>query len=134
MFVFERVEEEDTKLSAAQASPDSALLDALPPAVFSVDIPAPERDVSAQPAQEDSAPKAIKLRPAAKDAYLLLEDLCLLVAGPGDASGTMEGEPSLLKWGTLSRTFGLELVESIVSGFGSIVRSVSLSLRVLDYR
>ncbi|GAA5977223.1 hypothetical protein JCM11641_003881 [Rhodosporidiobolus odoratus] len=77
---------------------------------------------------ENSA-RSIRLRPAARDAYLLLEDLCLLISG--SVEGGPDGEPSFLRWGSLSRTFGLELVESIVSGFGGIVRSHPELLLVL---
>jgi hypothetical protein len=76
--------------------------------------------------QEGKQARSIRLRPAARDAYLLLEDLCLLISG--SVEGGPDGEPSFLRWGSLSRTFGLELVESIVSGFGPIVRIVRLSL------
>ncbi|GAA6010582.1 hypothetical protein JCM10207_007749 [Rhodosporidiobolus poonsookiae] len=73
--------------------------------------------------------RSIRLRPAARDAYLLLEDLCLLVSG--SVEGGPDGEPSFLRWGSLSRTFGLELVESIVSGFGGVVRTHPELLLVL---
>ncbi|GAA5895692.1 hypothetical protein JCM8208_005301 [Rhodotorula glutinis] len=77
----------------------------------------------------DAGATSIRLRPAARDAYLLLEDLCLLIAGSVD--GGPDGEPSFLRWGSLSRTFGLELVESIVSGFGDVVRAHPELLLVL---
>jgi hypothetical protein len=131
MFVFERVGDEDALVITASASEDPSILASLPPPTFKVDIPPPERDVAASPNPDvtieqtsgSTSPTSIALRPAARDAYLLLEDLCLLVAGSGD---TKEGEPSFLRWGTLSRTFGLELVESIISGFGTVVRSVCI--------
>jgi hypothetical protein len=135
MFVFERVGEEDAYVLSAECSEDLILLAALPPASFNVDVPAPEHDAAATPTESESMeaaqegipavgkPTSIALRPAARDAYLLLEDLCLLISGSVD--GGPQGEPSFLKWGSLSRTFGLELVESIVSGFGPIVRTVS---------
>ncbi|GAA6033445.1 hypothetical protein JCM8097_001397 [Rhodosporidiobolus ruineniae] len=78
---------------------------------------------------EENRARSIKLRPAARDAYLLLEDLCLLISGT--VEGGPDGEPSFLRWGSLSRTFGLELVESIVSGFGPIVRTHPELLLVL---
>lgn len=131
MFVFERVGEEDALVSAAKSSEGPALLAALPPATFSLDVPPPEHDaaspgISQEGEKKELGPTSISLRPAARDAYLLLEDLCLLIAGSAD--GGPEGEPSFLRWGSLSRTFGLELVESIVSGFGPVVRTVSPSL------
>lgn len=129
MFVYERVGDEDLLVAAATESKDEQLLAALPPASFNVDVPAPEFDASTHSdgADEDRKPEPstpITLRPAARDAYLLLEDLCLLVNGAGDSVAS-EGEPSFLKWGTVTRTFGLELVESIISGFAPVLRSVS---------
>ncbi|GJN94193.1 hypothetical protein Rhopal_007267-T1 [Rhodotorula paludigena] len=154
MFVFERVGEEDALVaSSADAATDSSL----PPGSFDVDVPPLEEDRAASlgtfpfrrrfiegdtPASPDvnamppmptldeiNQAKSIKLRPAARDAYLLLEDLCLLIAG--SVEGGPDGEPSFLRWGSLSRTFGLELVESIVSGFGEIVRAHPELLLVL---
>lgn len=153
MFVFERVGAEDA-LIAASADPNRDPV--LPKADFNVDVPPNEVD-RAQVAPEDQSTgtgeqsqhgtgeedslaagqrqqherarsRSIKLRPAARDAYLLLEDLCLLVAG--SVEGGPDGEPSFLRWRSLSRTFGLELVESIVSGFGEIVRTVSGSIHL----
>lgn len=97
MFVFERVAEEDVRLPL-------------------VKVVEGEED---QPPQE---------RPALHDAQLLLSDLCLLIAvdptSTSTAAATGDEVPTFLKWGSLSRTFGLELVESIVSGFGGVVRTV----------
>ncbi|GAA6056217.1 hypothetical protein JCM3770_002092 [Rhodotorula araucariae] len=157
MFVFERVGEEDALVAA---SDDAASDPTLPRAMFDVDVPPLEEDRAAalgatlalQPrfiegdtpaSPVPSAPpalpmraepdanqaKSIRLRPAARDAYLLLEDLCLLIAG--SVEGGPDGEPSFLRWGSLSRTFGLELVESIISGFGDIVRAHPELLLVL---
>ncbi|KAI5479516.1 endosomal peripheral membrane protein [Pseudohyphozyma bogoriensis] len=120
MFVFERLPLEDSKI------------DSLPPPSFHVDVPSPEHDAAGSappPTADDDKSKSISLHPAARDAYLLLEDLCLLIANSGEAR--TEGEPSFLKWSGLSRTFGLELVESIVSGFGTVVRSHPELLLVL---
>lgn len=129
MFVFERVSEEDTLVAAASADP--TLLPFLPPPSFNLDVPPVEHDAAAAVMPEDGqagseaerGSTSIALRPAARDAYLLLEDLCLLISG--SAEGGPDGEPSFLRWGVLSRTFGLELVESIVAGFGGVVRKVS---------
>ncbi|KAK4704567.1 hypothetical protein P7C70_g1641, partial [Phenoliferia sp. Uapishka_3] len=142
MFVFERVGEEDDLIEAATASDDTTLLASLPPAAFTLDVPRPDEaiNMASLATQEGEAPAivwkeredqnmSIALRPAARDAYLLLEDLCLLISG--SAEGGPEGEPSFLRWGTLSRTFGLELVESIVSGFGPVVRTHPELLLVL---
>lgn len=130
MFVFERVADEDSNV--LNAASDPTLAAALPPPSFNLDVPPIEHDAAADGYQipEDGQAGAstggatsIGLRPAARDAYLLLEDLCLLISG--SAEGGPDGEPSFLRWGTLSRTFGLELVESIVSGFGEVVRKAS---------
>lgn len=121
MFVFERVGEEDNLVIAAGT--DSTLLAALPPSTFNLDVPPPEHDAAQSKTPEKGVVKSISLRPAARDAYLLLEDLCLLIAGTS-ASGSMEGEPAFLKWGSVSRNFGMELIESIVSGFGVVIRGV----------
>ncbi|GES88442.1 hypothetical protein RCL_jg5346.t1 [Rhizophagus clarus] len=48
----------------------------------------------------------IALRPCARDAYYLFQDLCLLTNGEN---------PVYLKLHNLSRTFGLELIESILT-------------------
>ncbi|GAA5873054.1 hypothetical protein JCM1840_007309 [Sporobolomyces johnsonii] len=158
MFVYERIGEEDA-LVASSPNPDTD--PSLPPASFDVDVPPLEEDrakglvvqlkgIQLEGDAPDSpavSPKAgdaegarvgvdgqnkmrsIALRPAARDAYLLLEDLCLLISG--SVEGGPDGEPSFLRWGSLSRTFGLELVESIVSGFGPVVRTHPELLLVL---
>ncbi|SGY81478.1 BQ5605_C009g05501 [Microbotryum silenes-dioicae] len=139
MFVFERVGEEDAQVARAEASKDPALLAALPRPSFNLDVPPSEHDAAAAPQHPEMASgksaafgegsTSITLRPAARDAYLLLEDLCLLISG--SAEGGPEGEPSFLRWTSLSRTFGLELVESIVSSFGPVVRTHPELLLVL---
>lgn len=117
---------------AAATSPNDSKLPSL---CFTLDVPPNEHDAAAPviPVTDGGTPEeeqaqSIALRPAARDAYLLLEDLCLLISGSAD--GGAEGEPSFLRWGSLSRTFGLELVESIVSGFGPVVRNVSRHLEL----
>ncbi|GAA5930374.1 hypothetical protein JCM10213_001074 [Rhodosporidiobolus nylandii] len=146
MFVFERVADEDALVSSASTPQEEA---ALPKPVFDVDVPPVEEDRAAAfararlegdapatpssspalPSPEDQQARSTRLRPAARDAYLLLEDLCLLISG--SVEGGPDGEPSFLRWGSLSRTFGLELVESIVSGFGGVVRTHPELLLVL---
>ncbi|GAA5982187.1 hypothetical protein JCM5350_003486 [Sporobolomyces pararoseus] len=138
MFVYDRIVDEDT-LVASSRDPDSDPL--VPRATFDVDVPPLEEDraatiTSRRSVDEDETVnnnnnkmRSIKLRPAARDAYLLLEDLCLLIAG--SVEGGPDGEPSFLRWSSLSRTFGLELVESIVSGFGPVVRTHPELLLVL---
>ncbi|BGP03886.1 Endocytosis and vacuole integrity protein [Rhodotorula toruloides] len=160
MFVFERVGEEDT-LVASSSDPNDPSLPAatfdvdIPPleedraaslatsiarkkpylpgdAPSSPEVPqkTPAFGATLHPESQANETRSMKLRPAARDAYLLLEDLCLLIAGAG-GEGAPDGEPSFLRWGSLSRTFGLELVESIVSGFGGIVRTHPELLLVL---
>lgn len=152
MFVFERVGEEDALVASSSDPNDPSLPPAtfdvdIPPleedraaslatsiarkkpylpgyAPSSPEVPqkTPAFGATLLPDAQNEM-RSMKLRPAARDAYLLLEDLCLLIAGAG-GEGAPDGEPSFLRWGSLSRTFGLELVESIVSGFGGIVRTV----------
>lgn len=126
MFVYDRIVDEDT-LVASSRDPDHD--PSVPRATFDVDVPPLEEDRAASTSRRSTDSdnqvnkmRSIKLRPAARDAYLLLEDLCLLIAG--SVEGGPDGEPSFLRWTSLSRTFGLELVESIVSGFGPVVRTV----------
>ena len=71
----------------------------------------------------------IKLTPASMDAYDLFSDLCLLTASSGSGfslwSKGNELKPKLLKLSHLQRTFGLELIESILSGYESRVKEVN---------
>lgn len=77
-------------------------------------------------------PTEMSISPAAMDAFNLFSDLCLLTAGGGGSSGSSfwgSGEkekPRLLKLNSLQRTFGLELIESILSGYEEVVKKVSL--------
>ncbi|BGP27996.1 Endocytosis and vacuole integrity protein [Rhodotorula toruloides] len=160
MFVFERVGEEDALVASSSDPNDPSLPPAtfdvdVPPleedraaslatsiarkkpylpgdGPQSPEVPqkTPPFGATLQPDSQANETRSMKLRPAARDAYLLLEDLCLLIAGAG-GEGAPDGEPSFLRWGSLSRTFGLELVESIVSGFGGIVRTHPELLLVL---
>lgn len=73
----------------------------------------------------------IQITPAALDAYYIFSDLCLLTARSGSGgilhwgAGTEEEKPRLLKLSHLHRTFGLELIESILSGYEEGVKKVS---------
>ncbi|GAA6023836.1 hypothetical protein JCM11491_006311 [Sporobolomyces phaffii] len=131
MFVYDRIVDEDTLVNKS-SDPDHD--PNVPRATFDVDVPPVEQDRAAASTatasdRSGNEMRSIKLRPAARDAYLLLEDLCLLIAG--SVEGGPDGEPSFLRWSSLSRTFGLELVESIVSGFGPVVRTHPELLLVL---
>lgn len=75
------------------------------------------------------------------DAYFILSDLCLLVGksnipssgsasgisgffGGGDKGKQKEAQPRILRLSGISRTFGLELIESVLSGFEDGVKQV----------
>lgn len=72
-------------------------------------------------------PSTVDVSPAALDAYTILSDLCLLTA-PSASSGLSlwpsaeKEKPQMLKLNSLQRTFGLELIESILSGYESVVK------------
>jgi hypothetical protein len=84
----------------------------------------------------DTTPTEVHVTPSAMDAYCVLSDLCLLTArsGSGGGSGLLgwggsdKEKPKLLKLTSLQRTFGLELIESILSGYEDAVKQVSLTL------
>lgn len=73
-------------------------------------------------------PENVQVTPAVKDAYLILSDLCVLTAAAPSASGlslwtsSEKEKPVMLKLQSLQRTFGLELIESILSGYEGIVK------------
>ena len=60
----------------------------------------------------------VKLRPCAADAYHVFQDLCLLVSS--SSPGGKSTATSFLKLNSLPRTFGLELVESVLSDFHAV--------------
>lgn len=62
---------------------------------------------------EISTGEKIKLHPCAKDAYYLLQDLCLLTNGD---------HPEYLRLNHLSKTFGLELIESVLANHYTLFR------------
>ncbi|WVQ85868.1 hypothetical protein IAT38_008036 [Cryptococcus sp. DSM 104549] len=69
-------------------------------------------------------PTTLAISPSALDAYSVFSDLCLLTASAGSHGsafslwgGGDKEKPKLLKLTSLQRTFGLELVESILSGY-----------------
>lgn len=61
----------------------------------------------------------IDLAPCAKDAYYLFQDLCLLTNGDN---------PQFLRLNHLSKTFGLELIESILSNHYKLFKEVCISI------
>jgi hypothetical protein len=81
--------------------------------------------------------------PALQDAYDLFSDLCLLTRTQGAPSTSLgalfgaiagkqnEGEKvrMLKSLGGVGKTFGLELIESLVGGFEGCLKAVSPSLR-----
>lgn len=64
---------------------------------------------------EISTGEKIKLHPCAKDAYYLFQDLCLLTNGD---------HPEYLRLNHLSKTFGLELIESVLTNHYALFREV----------
>lgn len=73
--------------------------------------------------------EVVKVTPAALDGYEILSDLCLLTLG-GQSSSSLslwsssgKEKPRMLKLSALQRTFGLELIESIMSGYEAVVKS-----------
>lgn len=82
------------------------------------------------PGEEEQ--QALQVTPAAMDAYCIFSDLCLLTANSGSGSGGIlswgggdKEKPKLLKLSNLQRTFGLELIESILSGYEEGVKQVN---------
>ncbi|OCF58554.1 hypothetical protein L486_04587 [Kwoniella mangroviensis CBS 10435] len=78
--------------------------------------------------------------PSANDAYNIFSDLCLLTASAGGSGGLhlwgnseKEVKPSLLKLHNLNKTFGLELIESILSGYEESVKKQPELLFLLQY-
>ncbi|OAA59891.1 endosomal peripheral membrane protein [Niveomyces insectorum RCEF 264] len=64
----------------------------------------------------------IALRPAALDAYRVFKDICLL---------TESGRPEYLRFSNLPQTFGLELVESILTNHPGIFASHPEQIHIL---
>ncbi|ADV19956.1 hypothetical protein I305_00461 [Cryptococcus gattii E566] len=69
-------------------------------------------------------PQTVEATPSALDAFNIFSDLCLLAATAGSHGsafslwkGGDKEKPKLLKLNTLQRTFALELIESILSGY-----------------
>lgn len=76
-------------------------------------------------------PTELTITPSAKDAFDLFSDLCILTAESGSGfslwGGGKHDKPKLLKLSSLQRTFGLELIESVLSGYEEGVKQVRSS-------
>ena len=59
----------------------------------------------------------VQMPPSARDAFAVFEDLCLLVNSD---------KPRFLKLQSLPKTFGLELVESVLTNYHALFRNVSV--------
>ncbi|WVR08607.1 hypothetical protein IAU60_005662 [Kwoniella sp. DSM 27419] len=77
-------------------------------------------------------PTELQLTASALDTYYIFSDLCLLTAAAGSGGsgfslwgGGEKEKPKLLKLNNLHRTFGLELIESILSGYEEGVKKRS---------
>lgn len=79
--------------------------------------PTPETETKQE--VETRAGEKVMLLPCAKDAYYLFQDLCLLTNGD---------QPEFLRLNHLSKTFGLELIESILDNHFKIFIQVKSSL------
>ncbi|KAH8929287.1 hypothetical protein BT69DRAFT_1345966 [Atractiella rhizophila] len=100
MFVFDAVVEEDIALE--HGGVDSTTL----PTGFSVTVP---------PSSPSEELINVDLYPAARDGYFVFSDLCSLVNGDGE-------EAEFIKLSSLPKTFGLELLESILTNYGSLFK------------
>ncbi|EFP90450.2 uncharacterized protein PGTG_16037 [Puccinia graminis f. sp. tritici CRL 75-36-700-3] len=109
MVVFEGVAGEDKAVKyppGSNSEPDPTRTET----DFVVAIP-PFESIHLSGETERTEARQVALRPSAKDAYLVFEDLCLLVNGDS---------PTLLKLQSLPKTFGLELIESVMTGHGNL--------------
>lgn len=84
-------------------------------------------------------PTEIVVSPSGLDAFNLFSDLCILTAGGGSGGfnlwgGSKDDKPKLLKLSGLSRTFGLELIESVLSGYEEGVKKASRAHLSIDVR
>jgi len=104
MVVFEGVAAEDKAVKSSEPDPSRTETD------FVVAIP-PFESIHLSGETERTEARQVALRPSAKDAYQVFEDLCLLVNGDS---------PSFLKLQSLPKTFGLELIESVMTGHGNL--------------
>lgn len=101
--------------------------------------PPPAAPKSPRMSAEPEADIDVKVTPAAMDAYCIFSDLCLLTAGTQGSSSlslwstSEKTKPRMLKLSSLSRTFGLELIESILSGYEGVVKRHTELLHLLRH-
>ncbi|WWC98642.1 hypothetical protein V866_005535 [Kwoniella sp. B9012] len=103
--------------------------------------PLPSSDTPSVPLTLPTDPvMELSIPPSAHDAYNIFSDLCLLTASAGGNGGIhlwgnseKEVKPSLLKLHNLNKTFGLELIESILSGYEESVKKQPELLFLLQY-
>lgn len=113
MLVFDRLSDTDTSTTSDASGMGSGEQEELP--------------VITLPGDE---PTEVKVTRSQLDAYHILSDLCLLTAstssgGLWGSGGDKDKErPMVLRLGSLQRTFGLELIESILSGYEESVKQV----------
>lgn len=119
---------QDSRVSVVSSTAAATLRQAIM-VVFdrvSLDTAQSETTVPLQLATEP--PSTVEVSPSAMDAYSILADLCLLTSHTPSGSGLSlwtaaeKEKPRMLKLSSLQRTFGLELIESILSGYDSVVK------------
>ncbi|WWC92223.1 uncharacterized protein L201_007177 [Kwoniella dendrophila CBS 6074] len=107
-----------------------------PPLSASTTATNTETDTISITLPSEPEPTELMISPSALDAYNLFSDLCLLTASSSStgtataggsgfhlwSTGEKEVKPNLIKLSSLHRTFGLELIESILSGYEDSVK------------
>ena len=122
MLVFDRVGVEDAQPTPVPSSPLKSADLTVPATPGTLTLPT-------------DPPTELQLSLSALDAYSIFSDLCLLTLNaspnPGSVSsflslgsGGNKEKPRMLKLSSLNRTFGLELIESVLSGFENGVKKV----------
>ncbi|GMK54425.1 hypothetical protein CspeluHIS016_0110110 [Cutaneotrichosporon spelunceum] len=138
MVVFDRVAATDD----AGASPSLSLTLVTPeshPAPKSSKPKSPPKSPPRKPSTPGNEDVDVTVTPSAMDAYYILSDLCLLTAGQQGSSSLSlwstgdKAKPHMLKLSSLSRTFGLELIESILSGYEDVVKAHPELLHLLRH-
>ena len=115
--IFDKVVDEDNAIAAAKVSGERGPV--LTGTVVQVATLAPLEGGSS-----GSTPTSVTLHASASDAFHVFEDLCKL----------SKQEPArFLQLQTLPRTFGLELIESVLTNFHELFRKVRSSLRITSF-